>query len=54
MFLMKLMSDANSVALSLNKFHFFFAQLPPYNDTVSCGIKSTGKLHNGKKSTSSF
>lgn len=29
-----------------------FVQLPPYNETVSCGIKSTGKFHHGKKSTS--
>ncbi|NXE89151.1 UBP10 hydrolase, partial [Menura novaehollandiae] len=36
-------------ALPLNKFHFFFVQLPPYNETVSCGIKSTGKFHDGEE-----
>lgn len=50
MFQMKLISNVHRFALPLNKFHFFFVQLPPYNETVSCGIKSTGKFHDGKKS----
>lgn len=54
MFQMKLISNVNRVALSLNKFRFFFVQLPPYNETTSCGIKSTGKFHDGKKSSSFF
>ncbi|XP_070808930.1 ubiquitin carboxyl-terminal hydrolase 10 isoform X5 [Pituophis catenifer annectens] len=40
---------------SPDEFNQFFVtprcsvELPPYNDTISCGLKSTGELHDGKK-----
>ncbi|XP_063169128.1 ubiquitin carboxyl-terminal hydrolase 10 isoform X2 [Candoia aspera] len=40
---------------SPDEFNQFFVtprcsvELPPYNETISCGLKSTGELHDGKK-----